>query len=105
MACRAVSWLCGVTPAQQSARTDSGTSGSAREILSLLLEKNPSVRIVATTVSLESAAEFTACMKDFTFAECVQLQISKARPIGSYHLMTGQNPIYIFTLQNGEEPV
>ena len=82
-----------------------GTSGNAREILSLLLERNPHVRIVATTVSLESAAEFTACMKDFTFAECVQLQISKARPIGSYHLMTGQNPIYIFTLQNGEAPV
>ena len=82
-----------------------GTSGNAREILSLLLERNPHVRIVATTVSLESAAEFTSCMKDFTFAECVQLQISKARPIGSYHLMTGQNPIYIFTLQNGEEPV
>ena len=78
-----------------------GTGGQVREILQLLLEKNPHVRIVATAVTLESAAALTACMREFEFSECVSLSIAKARAAGPYHLMAGQNPIYIFTLQNG----
>ena len=78
-----------------------GTSGSVREILSLLLEKNPRVRIVAAAVTLESVSALTACMKDFETAECVLVQISKAAPLGRYHLMQAQNPVYLFTLQNG----
>ena len=80
-----------------------GTSGNLREILALLRERNPNVRIVATAVSLESVGELTAYMKDFNFSECVMLQAAKSRVAGRYHLMTGQNPVYIFTLQNGGE--
>ena len=78
-----------------------GTSGSVRDILALLLEKNPHVRIVATAVTLESVSALTACMADFEIAECVSVQVSKASPLGRYHLMQAQNPVYIFTLQNG----
>lgn len=74
-----------------------------REILKLLLEKNPKVRIVATAISLESIAELTACMKEFPFdeIEVVSMTIARSRSAGAYHLMTGQNPIYIFTMQAG----
>ena len=34
-------------------------------------------------------------------ADSVQATVAKARAAGPYHLMAGQNPIYIFTLQNG----
>lgn len=78
-----------------------GTSGSVRDILALLLEKNPRVRIVATAVTLESVSALSACMEDFEIAECVSVQVSKASPLGRYHLMQAQNPVYIFTLQNG----
>lgn len=78
-----------------------GTSGSVRDILALLLEKNPHVRIVATAVTLESVSALTACMADFEIAECVSVQVSKAAQLGQYHLMQAQNPVYIFTLQNG----
>ena len=78
-----------------------GTSGSVRDILALLLEKNPRVRIVATAVTLESVSALSACMEDFEIAECVSVQVSKASPLGQYHLMQAQNPVYIFTLQNG----
>lgn len=82
-----------------------GTAGNVREILALLLEKNPKVRIVATAVSLESVSELTACMKDFDCSECVSVQVARAKPAGRYHLMSAQNPIYIFTMQNkGETP-
>ena len=76
-----------------------GTSGNMREIIALLLEKNPAVRIVATAVTLESVAELTACLPLFPNRkpEIVTLSVSRGRPLGAYHLMTAQNPIWIFT--------
>ena len=80
-----------------------GSGGNMREILTLLLEKNPRIRIVATAVSLESAAELTGCIQEFHFTavEVVSLQVARSRLAGAYHLMEGQNPIYIYTLQAG----
>lgn len=80
-----------------------GTAGGLHEILAQILEKNPRARIVATAVTLESVSALSACMKDFETAECVLLQASRANPAGAYHLMAGQNPVYVFTLQNGGE--
>ena len=76
-----------------------GTSGNMKEIIALLLEKNPAVRIVATAVTLESVAELTACLPLFPDRkpEIVTLSVSRGRPLGAYHLMTAQNPIWIFT--------
>ena len=73
--------------------------------VALLLAKNPHVRIVATAVSLESVAELTECLTAFPFAETevVSLQAARDRRAGGYHLMSGQNPIYIFTMQGGGE--
>ena len=78
-----------------------GTTGHMKEIIALLLEKNPRVRIVATAVTLESVAELTECVKAFPFreTEAVSLTAARSRKAGAYHLMTGQNPVYIFTMQ------
>lgn len=78
-----------------------GSSGNMREILALLLAKNPDVRVVATAIALESVAELTNCLKEFPFAEAevVSLSVARDRKAGRYRLMTGQNPIYIFTMQ------
>ena len=82
-----------------------GSAGNMHEIVALLLAKNPHVRIVATAVSLESVAELTDCLTAFPLAETevVSLQAARSRKAGSYHLMSGQNPIYIFTMQGGGE--
>ena len=82
-----------------------GTAGRLDAILSAALEKNPNVRIVATAVTLESVGALSACMKDFSVCECVSMQVSRGKAAGPYHLMQGQNPVYIFTLQNGSAPV
>lgn len=81
-----------------------GSSGQMREIIGLLLEKNPKVRIVATAISLETVSELTACAKELAFAETeiVSVSVAKGRRVGPYHMMTGQNPIYVFTMQAGE---
>lgn len=80
-----------------------GSSGNMREIITLLLEKNPTIRIVATAIALESIAELTACIKEFPWidTEIISLQVTHDKKAGPYHLMTGQNPIYIFTMQAG----
>lgn len=82
-----------------------GSSGNMKEILTLLLEKNPDVRIVATAITLESVAELTECMKRFPFTETevISISVAKNKKAGPYNLMTGQNPIYIFTMQGGKQ--
>ena len=84
-----------------------GSGGNLRGILDLILRKNPHARIVATAISLESIGELTDCMKAFPFTETevVSMSVARDRKAGAYHLMTGQNPIYIFTMQCGGEPV
>ncbi len=80
-----------------------GSSGRLREIISLLLEKNPHVRIAATAITLETIGELAECLKAFPFTETevVSLTAARDRAAGRYHLMMGQNPVYIFTMQAG----
>lgn len=73
-----------------------GTSGSMDEVLALVLQKNPRVRIVINVITLESLAEVLSWLKKRSIAgEIVQLQVSKGRVAGEYHLMMGQNPVFV----------
>ncbi len=80
-----------------------GSAGNMRQILDEILAKNPNARIVATAVTLESIGELTQCIKDipFTYTEVVSMSVARDRKAGPYHLMMGQNPIFIFTMQGG----
>jgi len=80
-----------------------GSTGNMSGIIDCLLEKNPSVRIVVNTVTLETLAELTDIAKDFDFCDIAEVSVSKPRLLGRYHLMTAQNPVFIFTLQNRGE--
>ena len=82
-----------------------GSAGNLKEILALVLEKNPCARIVATAIALESVGELTECLTAFPFTETevVSLTAARDKKAGKYHLMTGQNPIYIFTMQGGSK--
>ncbi len=77
-----------------------GSSGNLREIVALLLKKNPTVRIVANAITLETMAELTALLPEFSQVDVAEVAVSKGRSLGRYHLMTAQNPVYIVTLQN-----
>ncbi len=77
--------------------------GAGRElpaILGLIREKNPKARIVATAITLESVGLLSAAMADFASAEAVCVTVARDKKAGPYHLMMGQNPVYIFTFQN-----
>ena len=76
-----------------------GSSGNLKEILELLLKKNPKIRVVINAVTLETIGETAECLKELPFIhrETVQVQMAKAKTLGRYQLMMGQNPVYIFT--------
>lgn len=78
-----------------------GSGGKLRGILELLLEKNPYVRIVMNTVTLESQAEAFACAKEYSFEdfEAVSVNISRTKKAGQYNLMAAQNPVTVFVMQ------
>ncbi len=81
-----------------------GSSGRMRQIVAVLREKNPSVRIVINTISMESIAEVMALISEMGIADAdiVQISAAKSREAGSYHLMTAHNPVYIVSF-GGED--
>ena len=78
-----------------------GASGHMKEIFQLLFDRGRDIRIVATAVTLESAAELTGIIKDFPFCdkEVLMVQTAKSKQAGSHLLMNGGNPVTIFTFQ------
>lgn len=78
-----------------------GSGGNMKEILNSLLKKNPAVRIVINCIAMETVAEVMNFIKErpFSFQEIVQVSVGKSRQIGNYHMMMGQNPVFIMTLQ------
>ena len=76
-----------------------GSSGNLKDIIRLLLEKNPEVKIVINCITLETVGEAMEAIREFGFQErdIVQLSVSRSKEVGRYHMMMGENPIYIFT--------
>ncbi len=83
-----------------------GSSGNMNEIIRLLLDKNPKVRIVINCITLETVTEAMNAIRDFslTDVDIVQLSAARSKSIGRYHMMMGENPIYIISCSGrGEE--
>ena len=78
-----------------------GSSGNLKEIVELLLLKNPKVRMVINCIAMETVAEVMNLLKEIPFEEqeIVQVFVGKSKELGRYHMMMGQNPVYIITLQ------
>lgn len=76
-----------------------GSSGNLREILSCVLEKNKSARIVINAISLETVKEAMEAVEEGLLKqpEIVQMSVARSRELGRYHMMTGMNPVYIIS--------
>lgn len=76
-----------------------GSGGNLREIVSSLYRKNPHMRLVINAISLETIAEITKLGSEFPMEqeEIIEMQVSRAKIAGAYHLMQAENPIYIFS--------
>ena len=82
-----------------------GSGGNLKEIIEAALLKNPRMRIVLNTVTAETFAEATAAIKALHLVneEIVELNVSRSRKVGAYHMMTAQNPVYIISCEGARE--
>ena len=76
-----------------------GSSGNLKGILEALPE---GTRVVLNAVSLETIAEIQSVSREFDMTDLTieQISVARSRELGSYHLMTAENPVMIaaFTL-------
>ena len=74
-----------------------GSSGNLREILTVALEKNAAARIVINAITLETVSESLRAVEEFSLedVDVASVTVAKSRDVGKYHMMTGQNPVYV----------
>lgn len=81
-----------------------GTGGNLEQILDTVFMRNPAVRVVINVIALESLCQVMEYFKRRKMEpEVIAMQISRAQIRGGYHMMQGQNPIYIITAE-GKKP-
>lgn len=78
-----------------------GSGGSMAECFKIALQKNRAARFCVTAVSLESFTDVLACVKQFDLQnlDVTQLSAAQAKALGAYHMMLGQNPVWIVSAE------
>ena len=87
-----------------------GSSGRLLDILQTLYRKNPHMRIVINAISMETIAELKEVLDTFPVEEeeILQMQVSRVKKLGGYHLPQAENPVWIcsFTFrETGTDPM
>lgn len=77
-----------------------GSKGEREKALGAVLQKNPGVHIVANVISLESLGEMLTLVKKYELKnlEITQITAARGREIAGQHLMDGQNPVFILSV-------
>lgn len=82
-----------------------GSSGDLRQILETLSGKagKDGIRVVVNAVSLETIAEINSVIRETGARDVLieQIAVSRSRELGSYHLMTAENPVMIASFTIG----
>lgn len=79
-----------------------GSTGGLSQIVDAVLAANPHARIVISAITLETVAQTQSLLSEL--AECgaiadyqaTQISVAGSRKAGRYHLMTAENPIFVF---------
>lgn len=77
-----------------------GSSGKMLDIIREIRSKNPAARFVVTAVTLETialAVQIKSQYPEYEDMEIIMVQVSRSRPLGGYHLMSAENPVYIIS--------
>ena len=87
-----------------------GSGGRLLDILQVLYRKNPHMRIVINAISMETIAELKEVLDTFPVEEeeILQMQVSRVKKLGGYHLPQAENPVWIcsFTFrETGTDPM
>ncbi len=82
-----------------------GSRGRLEPIVTAILEKNPKARICVSAIALETLSAAVAALTAQGLAvEVCQISISRTRPAGKLHLLTANNPVFLITRTEGENP-
>ena len=75
-----------------------GSSKTMKEIFKIVYEKNNHVKITVTAITLETIASAVDAFKDYNIEpDIVCINSAKSKKAGPYHMMMGNNPVYIIT--------
>lgn len=77
-----------------------GSNGNIDKIINSALKRNPNVKLVLTAISLDTLSSALALPLDW---DIIQIQASVSRKIGTHHMMSGENPIYILSCGGRDE--
>ena len=81
-----------------------GSGGTLREIVRIVLEKNPNARICVSAIVMETVHEAARSMTEAGLEpEIIQVSVSTARNTRAGHMMMAGNPIFIVTGQRARE--
>lgn len=81
-----------------------GSGGQFAEIMSALEKRNQNVRIVVNAIALETVAQVLGWLKAHGHeAEIVSVQVARAKHTAGYHMMEGQNPVYVISWGGPDE--
>ena len=74
-----------------------GSGGNLEAILQTLYEINPRMRVVLNAITVETICKIQELLAQYPVAheEMVQLQISRTKVAGRYHLMQAENPVWV----------
>lgn len=78
-----------------------GSNGNLSTIIHKLLERNPQIRIVINTVTLETLSEVTTLLQSIPHKkeDVTQVSVTKTRLAGNYHLMQAANPVMVIAFE------
>ena len=75
-----------------------GSSKTMKDIFKIVYEKNNHVKITVTAITLETIAVAVDAFKDYNIEpDIVCINSAKSKKAGPYHMMMGNNPVYIIT--------
>lgn len=84
-----------------------GSGGNMEEIIRLLLEKNPYVRIVANCITIETLVQIRAAIEKLPVidVEWTQISASCGDTLGSYHYLRARNPVFVISFTGNADKV
>ena len=80
-----------------------GTKGNLGDIVDVVLGKNKNCHMVVSAIAVEtfSRAIDIFATRQIPNMEVTQLAVSKTKAVGNYHMLMGQNPIFL--ISGGQE--
>ena len=82
-----------------------GSGGNMNAILSKLQEMNPTMRVVINAISLETICQLKEILSRYPIEkeDIVQMNVSRSKKLGAYHLMQAENPVWICSFNFRED--